>query len=195
VIRFVAPRLVNEQRAQRRALSAALVAMAHIVMIYILLHPAVRSKVTGHRDLETILYFPRVPTVPPHIKPETSRAQSLPNNRPTFQAFPIPIPSSAAPDLSAFGQSLFGCAPEALANLSPDQRARCRAIVAPRGNSDVPNPRSDVKDPNHWAAAKVQNDTPLRIPCTYLETLRLSAATQATVGMVDPLCAIAQFRK
>jgi hypothetical protein len=76
-----------------------------------------------------------------------------------------PIPPS---DLRGFGQQLFGCAPEALAGLTPQERSRCVTGLTRPDDSAVLMPRSHVKNPERRAAEMAAKNTTARIPCSYI---------------------------
>jgi hypothetical protein len=77
----------------------------------------------------------------------------------------VPIPPT---DLRGFGQRLFGCAPEALAGLTQEERARCSTgLVRPDDTASL-MPRSHVKNPERRAAEMAAKNRPGRIPCSYI---------------------------
>jgi hypothetical protein len=106
---------------------------------------------------------------------------------------PIVLPPATSPpgtDLRAFGNALFGCAPENLTNLTPDQRSHCSGFAAiPRHKDPVTELRSLVKDLPRREAELTARNTPARVPCIEFRTRGLSGG-QDTGGMVDPLCAL-----
>jgi len=85
-----------------------------------------------------------------------------------------PAPSPAAPSLAAppsgiagFGQSLFGCAPENYANLTPDARAHCIKPgegLAYNHQPDLMGGQSHVKDNARWANAMAHRQTLRMLP-------------------------------
>ncbi len=81
-----------------------------------------------------------------------------------------PPPAAVTPpSLSGIGQNLFGCAPENLGNLSPEQRAHCTNGLARPDDSAMIEPPSHVKDPPARRAAEMATkNRPGRIPCTYI---------------------------
>ena len=66
-----------------------------------------------------------------------------------------PAPPSA---LEAFGRALYGCTPEKMANLSPQDRAKCPPLAqAPIPDQDLlAPPRSHAKDEALWAEEKAE---------------------------------------
>lgn len=85
-----------------------------------------------------------------------------------------PAPSPAAPSVAAppsgiagFGQSLFGCAPENYANLTPDARAHCIKPgegLATNRQPDLMGGNSHVKDNARWANAMAHRQTLRMLP-------------------------------
>ena len=100
---------------------------------------------------------------------------------------PVPMPPPAT-DLQTFGNMLFGCAPENLGRLTPEQRSHCVA-GAPRDRTTVTEPPSLVKDLPRREAELAARNTPARVPCVGLRTQNLGfTGRQETGVMVDPLC-------
>ncbi len=102
---------------------------------------------------------------------------------------PSYAPPVAPPDVTGLGQALFGCAPENLSNLTPDQRAHCtNGFTRPDDNALV-EPKSHVKDPLRREAEMRTKNTPGRVPCTYV-TNAPAPHGSAPVPMVDPICGL-----
>src|SRR6478609_1704108 len=92
---------------------------------------------------------PRAITIaPPAIAPP------LPNAGPSVIN---PAPPSA---LEAFGRALYGCTPEAMARLSPQDRAKCPPLaLAPKPDQDLLEPpRSHAKDEALWVEEKLERE-------------------------------------
>jgi hypothetical protein len=102
---------------------------------------------------ELTLVLPRLKPAPEPVAPARSGGVTAAPPR-AFET-PLPAPPAAAPDagaLKGFGQSLFGCAPEAYALLSPEDRAHC-----PKPGENAPltaeqelYPKSHSKDAATW---------------------------------------------
>jgi hypothetical protein len=90
----------------------------------------------------------RQPTQPvPYVLPP------LPNAAPNLVA---PGPPSA---LEGIGRALYGCTPEAMALLSPQDRAKCPALAErPPPAQEWVEPRSHAKDEAMWAEQKAERD-------------------------------------
>lgn len=102
---------------------------------------------------EMTLILPRLrPTPPQQAAP---RAAAPPIVRiPAMPNAPLP-PVEAAPsaaDVQGLGRALFGCAPEAYANLSPEDRAHCPkpGVHAPPSAEEELYPKSHAKDAATW---------------------------------------------
>ncbi|MES2473990.1 MAG: hypothetical protein V4601_14245 [Pseudomonadota bacterium] len=119
---------------------------------------------------ETILLLhPSPQSAPPTIdargasprKPMPIQLPILPNIMSTSPAPPAGI--------ADFGRSLFGCAPENLANLDEAQRSRCRKIGAlashDPGAVDFADHRDEVRGARQWKRELVRKKAPLLLPC------------------------------
>ena len=84
---------------------------------------------------------------------------------------------------------MFGCTPESLGKLTPEQRTHCPAIGAPRDSTVVIEPSSHVADLPRRQAELAARNTPARVPCTHIETQKL-AGTEQTSLFTDPLCVL-----
>src|ERR1700759_3412423 len=93
------------------------------------------------------------PNLPPAIPPPVVMPP-LPNN-----GVPGVIPAPPSP-LEAIGRALLGCTPEAMANLSREDRAKCPPLAqAPPPDQDlVEQPRSHAKDEALWAEEKAERE-------------------------------------
>jgi hypothetical protein len=130
-------------------------------LLVVLLPPPTSTRLAGPAR-ETLLFFPPLTVPAPstidargprrkHVAPSGAPPVS-PIIAPPVAASPLAPPSG----LAAFGQALFGCAPEHYADLTPDQRARCPKPgedLANREQPDLAGPKSHVKDNARWANA------------------------------------------
>ncbi len=117
------------------------------------------------------IFFRLVPTALPAPPVRIIGAATAPVRKP---AAPAPAPSPAAPSVAAppsgiagFGQSLFGCAPEHYADLTPDQRAHCPRPgegLANKEQPDLMGMPSHVKDNARWANAMAHKQTLPMLP-------------------------------
>jgi hypothetical protein len=102
---------------------------------------------------EMTLILPRLRPAP--VQEAAPRAAAPPVVRlpttPSLQPPPVGAAPSAA-DVQGLGRALFGCAPEAYAGLSPEQRAHCPrpGVNAPRTTEEELYPRSHAKDAATW---------------------------------------------
>jgi len=173
---------------RRRLSSAFLVALLHGLLLLALLHFLVpsQSRPGTQRILESFVTFARK-AAPAEAPPLPAMPAPPSRGGVTSGAAPSLAPTIAAPDIRGLGQSLFGCAPETLANLSPEQRSHCTNGLARPDDSAVIEPPSHVKDPARRAAEMRAKNTPGRIPCTYLGQAPAPYGSTTTV-MADPVC-------
>lgn len=97
---------------------------------------------------------PSAPTRPGFAPPLVAPPQIPPTSAPSGVT---PAPPSA---LEAFGRALFGCTPEAMGKMSPQDRAKCPPLAeAPKPDQDLlAPPRSHAKDEALWAEEKAERD-------------------------------------
>lgn len=178
-----------------RALSLLLVALLHALLLFAILHfmvvgPRLASASAPEHLLEMIIDTAKKPAPVKTTAPRSRLAPSRP--RPggvTSGAMPSYAPSVAPPDMTGLGQALFGCAPENLTSLTPDQRAHCaNGFTRPDDNALV-EPKSHVKDPLRREAEMRAKNTPVRVPCTYV-TSAPAPHGSAPAPMVNPICAL-----
>jgi hypothetical protein len=110
-------------------------------------------KPPGKLAQEMTLFLPRLRPVP--LRQAAPRAAAAPIVRtiPTVPLLPLPqdgVPSPA--NVQGLGRALFGCAPEAYAGLSPQERARCPKPGAnvPQSTEEALYPKSHAKDAATW---------------------------------------------
>jgi hypothetical protein len=161
--------------------SLMLVVLLHALLLLAALH-AVSRHAAPFAPRETLLRL--LPLFKPPPPPPMPRVQAAPAPRAAVRPIVPPPPTAApAPSLQGLGQALFGCAPENLVNLTPDQRAHCTGIIT-RPDDSVAVPPANVR------SARGASDTkPLvgRIPCTYI-TSAPAAHGSAPAPMLDLWC-------
>jgi hypothetical protein len=178
-----------------RLLSLLLVALLHALLLFAILHflvvtPAAIVVRAPEHLLEIIINTAKKPAPVSLTAPRSGRAPTLPKaGGVPYGAMPSFAPPVVPPDVIGLGQALFGCAPENLPNLTPDQRAHCtNGLTRPDDNALV-EPKSHVKDPLRREAEMRAKNTPGRVPCTYV-TSTPAAHGSTAAPMVDPICAI-----
>ena len=176
-----------------RLAGAALVAAIHFLFVVFLLAslPAGIFALPSAREMFFVLR--------PAPKPQRLPRQIV-RSGPQRKPFPLfrYAPSTAimiAPDSkNGLSLSLFGCAPENLANLTPDQRAHCGdALRSASLAAEFPGAPHDLSlDPGRWKQAIRARNTPVRVPCTYIENEIVNGITGETkpTPMVDPFCVL-----
>jgi hypothetical protein len=186
---------VPRPNTQARLLSLLLVALLHALLLFAVLRfmvvtPKTAATSTQEHLLEMIINTARKP-VPVTVQAPTSRtAPTLPRRGGVYTG---PMPSFAppvpAPDVQGLGQALFGCAPENIPNLTPDQRAHCtNGFTRPDENALV-EPKSHVQDPLRREAEMRAKNTPGRVPCTYVSSADAPHGSTPAF-MLDPVCAL-----
>jgi hypothetical protein len=185
-------------RPAQRMVSFLLVALLHALLVFALLHFLVQRQtaiatVPAHL-LEMIISTARPPV--PQAVPRRRLAPAAPTQGGEHSGvMPSLAPPVAAPDITGLGQALFGCAPENIPNLTPDQRAHCTNVLSGGGfarpdENVVVEPPSHVKDPVRRAAEMRAKNTPGRIPCTSLTEVQTSLSGNTMVPLADPFCVI-----
>jgi hypothetical protein len=179
--------VITQTGWQRRVSSAVLVALLHGLLLLALLHFLVQSQGRPGTQpiLESFITFNQKAT--PAEAPPLPAMAVPPRGGVSSGAAPSLAPAVPAPDVRGLGQSLFGCAPETLANLTPEQRGHCTTGFARPDDSAVIEPPSHVKDPARRAAEMRTRNTPGRVPCSYL-TEAPAPHGSTTAAMADPMC-------
>ena len=157
----------------RRAAIAALVLAIHAMLIALLLRATFSTEplhTTAHERIYWLMLHPRPKPVPqiqalPRATPSRARA-------PRKQRIPVLPNVPAAPPtngetLQGLHLDLFGCSPENLANLSPEERAHCATTLKrPNDNSvDFADHTNRSHDAALWARRLAKKQNPLLLPC------------------------------
>jgi hypothetical protein len=117
-------------------------------------------------------------------------------NIPRLEIPPMEIPPvGAAPpaaNIQQFGNTLFGCTPENLGNLTAEQRSHCSFVgIAPPDATGLAEAASHVNDPARRAAELAARNTPARVPCTSIMSHSLGFTGQQDIGvMANSLCVL-----
>ena len=152
---------------QQRAVSFALVLLLHAVMVFILLRFTVQ-KHNPAAPVEHLLEMIIPVAKPPAAAPRAQMQPLRPLPGPPLSFAPAPSLGPPAPDITGLGQAIFGCAPENLSNLTPDQRARCPSLFTRPDQSAMVEPKSRVKDAKRRAAEMDAKNGQARVPCSYI---------------------------
>lgn len=175
-------------------LSLLLVALLHALLLFAVLHFLVVMPKRGiasapERLLEMIINTARPPVPVPKAVPHTRTAPAVPRPGGEYSGvMPSYAPPVAPPDVSGMGQALFGCAPENIPNLTPDQRAHCSNGFTRPGENALVEPKSHVQDLARREAEMRARNGQARVPCTSLAEVQ-TFDSSAVVPMVDPVCA------
>ena len=146
---------------------------------------------------EITFFLPRLRDV---AKPSPATRGGRVSPTPSLTAPPLTVPPLLLPsvitppatDLQIFGKELFGCAPENLGKLTPQERSHCGGLAAlPRDRDAVTEPPSLVKDLPRREAELAARNTPARVPCVTLRTQTLGFTGKQDTGIsADPLCVL-----
>ena len=174
------------------AIIAILLQMAFVTIFIYSLPLIVPAKKPLH---EITFFLPRLREV---ARPGPAARRGRPSPTQPLTAQPLTMPPIISPpvepppaaDLQTFGKELFGCAPENLSKLTPEQRTHCgRFAAVPRDRDTVTEPSSLVKDLPRREAELAARNTPARVPCVALRTQTLGFTGKEDTGvMADPLC-------
>ena len=165
-----------------------LVVVVHVVLIAFLLSSLTTTRLALPTQREIFFLFrPKPPPAPPR------RPVFIPPSAPAAPVFPeAPLPPAPTalipPGVKALSQSLFGCAPENLANLPREERAHCE------GAPGIAAADSDLRagfvehalQAARWRAALHARNTPLTVPCVTSPAGGLGSPLSPTI--VDPPC-------
>jgi hypothetical protein len=163
----------------RKPIAAALVLLLHVGLLTVFLQ---RDRWTWPERRSTaadIVFVNIAPPAPAPPRPERENHQR--ERRPVrtaapavapFVVQPFAAPSTRAPnDLSDLHGQLFRCAPETLADLTPEDRARCKGAAGGIGQADpnaIPWPNNKyapTKNTWRWARNVQRKNAPPLLPC------------------------------
>ncbi|HEX4637334.1 MAG TPA: hypothetical protein VH189_14200 [Rhizomicrobium sp.] len=154
-------------RTLERTATAVAALLLQLIFVLLFAHFLLTPHAQKERAREMLLLLrplARLPAERPPVRRTVPRATtSLP---PPLTAPPLPNPgiTGVAPGpispLEAIGRALSGCTPEAMAQLSPQDRAKCPPLaLAPKPDQDlVEQPRSHAKDEALWTEEKAERD-------------------------------------
>ncbi len=156
-----------------RKLSALLVLALHVVVVAALLRMTFEGEAPPRHETEMQVILPQLPEKAP------ARA-SQPGNGPVgTAALPLPdfVNPNPSPQALSLGQTLFGCSPENLRDLTPEQQAKCAKLSG-----------------NAYVAASSGLPVYVKPPGPEWEGLRNSDIAARERNTADP-CAIAKMGK
>ena len=186
-------RALRSPDKKRRLIALGGVLSVHLALLALLLSGMPR--IAGVRDAPREIFFSFAPLPKPR---ETSPPAPVPSPAPAAPSRTRPVPPEAgiAPNPQARGVDvpLFRCAPQDLADLSPEERDRCAAaFAAPVPRDAIPGTvREHAVDADRWSAAIASRNAPVTMPCSYLKVIHKDViyGMTDTAVMVDPLCAL-----
>ena len=125
-----------------------------------------RLPLPSAREILLVFHPPPPQKLPRKIEPAvTSRAAP-----PLFRYAPSQVPVLVLPpSAKGLNLALFGCAPERLANLSPEERAQCtgRLNTASLRGAYPGAPLDRSLEAERWEQAIRDRNTPPTVPCAY----------------------------
>jgi hypothetical protein len=151
-----------------RIRSVALVAAVHVLLVAFLLASLSDSRLALPSPRE--IFFILRPVPPARLPQKIEPPLASPVAPPLFQYAPSRLPVVILPP-KGLTLSLFGCAPENLANLTSEERAHCSGrIDATSLRGAYPGaPLDRSLQAERWLQAIRDHNTPLTVPCTYAE--------------------------
>lgn len=167
----------GKRRSTRELASAAGVALLHVIVIAFLIQATYVNMPTHplSRAIEIWFIFPPKPQTEP--KPEHPKANEKSQKQTTTE--PVTIPDYSHIDLAPLYEgksqkglnlSLFGCEPDHIALLSPQDRAKCPSVAAASRDRD----KDAVDYTDHtdrskyralWARGRDRKNQPALLPC------------------------------
>lgn len=176
-----------------RLAGAALVVAVHVAFVSFLLTSLQLGTLPLPSAREMFLLFRPAPK-PVRLPRQIVRSGTGHKPLPLFRYAPSTAITIVPDAKNGLSLSLFGCAPENLANLTPDQRAHCSAALNSASlRADFLAPTHELSlDPGRWKQAIRDRNTPGRVPCTYIENIMVNGITGETKAtpMVDPFCVL-----
>lgn len=167
----------GKRRPPRELASAAGVALLHVIVIAALVK-ATYVTIPSHpaaREIEIWFIFPPKP----EAEKKTERQKAGEKARETIAPQATTIPDYSHIDLSplyggksqsGLNLSLFGCEPDHIALLSPEDRAKCPSVAAAsrdrdKNGVDYHDHTDRSKDHEHWARGRDRKNLPVLLPC------------------------------
>jgi hypothetical protein len=184
---------VNVQRDRVAGLSIALLLQAAFVALLVQsLHVDVTRKLVPRG---WIMLLPKLPAPPPEKIAPRIKARPFEAPLPTVN-IPRTEPAPPAAVLKSLGSELFGCAPENIGNLSPEEQAKCGDFgLSPPDRTTVAALRSHVLDSARREGELAARKAPARVDCTRTVTRVIMNIAQDNGVMVDTKCALGQIRR
>jgi hypothetical protein len=179
----------GKRKSARELASAAGVALLHAIVIAALVK-ATFVTIPNHlpaREIEIWFIFPPKPQPKTEAEPKNKTAK--PSGRITPETRIVPDYSHI--DLSplydrksqnGLNQSLFGCEPDRIALLPPEDRAKCPSVAAAsrdrdKDGVDYHDHTDRSKDRVHWARGRDRKNLPLLLPCASPNAIGVSIGT------------------
>lgn len=161
---------MRDTRRWRRLGGAAAVALLHVLLVWALLVYSRQANEKPWAVAEHEIFF----VFPPHRPPpqrngKPARREAAPaapaiSAPPDYRGITIPDSPGAAPP-PGLGRSLFGCSAQEMADLPPQERARCANAMAPDNSVDWRDGTSRSRAAALWERGRERKNAPLLLPC------------------------------
>jgi hypothetical protein len=178
-----------------RLLGLGVVALLHVGLITFILFslPQSHAPRLPVAAREMFFFFPKAAPahLPQRIEPPHRVAAEPLFSAPSTALSPTPPRPRTT---NGLGLALFGCAPETLANLTPDERAHCGnpALEAAADAEVLPGVvREQAHDTARWQAALAARDAPPS--CVRLDDVAAPNGQANRAALADPLCLLKQI--
>lgn len=182
-----------------RVLGLGSVALLHVGFIAFILSslPVSLPHLPAVAERETFFLFP-----PPPKPGRLPQRIELPHRAATEPYFHAPLPFAFAQHprpktTNGLGLALFGCAPETLDSLTPQERAHCGnapGFETAAANEVLPGAvREQAHEAARWQASVALRDAAM--PCVRLDDLAAPAGQTNKAATVDPLCLLRQIEQ
>jgi hypothetical protein len=173
---------------------AVLVALLHLGLLLLLLQSLKQPAMLPALQHEMMLVLAPLakPKPPVPIVTATIPRRSIARPNGPIRVLPSPQPNSDSPPrINDLGLSLFGCDPEHLSSLTPEQRAHCgNAPDMASMQSALPGAVQErAAQAGRWAASSARDHGPLDVPCAQVgQSHGAGFGRTGTGGMVDLVC-------
>jgi hypothetical protein len=146
------------------------VALLHLALGWALLTYSRQAAEKPQAVVEREIFF----YVPPRPHPAQQRnarqePSANPSSAPAAPMLPdyrgITMPDSQNAPTLGLNRSLFGCSPQEMANLSPQERARCANAMSPDDSVDYRDGTSRSRSAALWERGRQRKNAPLLLPC------------------------------
>src|SRR5215469_6888258 len=166
------------QTAPRNLLAGTFVLLLHVAFVSALIFAMNHQAPPAPMRIVQIFLHPR-PRTEPIEKPFLSPLRLIYAPHIAVPRIEISPEAPAASSLEGVGRALFGCSPDALPNLSPEQRAKCPQFSF--GRPKIPTLQMDVPDENSPFAQVIAKRNAPAVPMEH--ACGVQESPQANLGL------------